>query len=147
MADVTWHDRARSTLQRAREEQTSLLQAFTAGHTRSKLISQGQRVAEYSLRAILYARGIRVPKTHELHETAHKWRDVLGDIWAQLEPLLQHYRWLYPQRQVVDYQHADAPPSQGYAGVDDPPVPEESVARALEAANRFCELAERAVEG
>lgn len=113
MADVTWHDRTRSALERAREEQASLLQAFTAGHTRSKLISQGQRVAEYSLRAILYARGIRVPKTHELHATAHKWRVVLSDIWAELEPLLQHYRWLYPQRRLLTTSTRTRRPAKG----------------------------------
>jgi HEPN domain-containing protein len=121
------------------------VQASVAGHTRSKLISQSQTVAEYSLKAILYARGIRVEKTHELHSIAERWRGALADIWLELEPLLQQYGWLYPQRLVADYQHADAPPSRGYGGVDDPPVAEQSVDRALDAARQFCALAERVV--
>jgi HEPN domain-containing protein len=145
MPGVSGDDRARSSLQRAREEHADLEHALGADHTRSKLISQGQRVAEHSLRAILYARHIRIPKTHELHEIAEKRCDALTDIWQELEPLLKHYDWLYPQRLVADYRHADAPPSDGYAGVDEPSVPEENVERALEAAHQFLALAERVV--
>jgi HEPN domain-containing protein len=143
MPDPDWHGHARSALQRGREELTDLLHACAGGHTRSKLISQAQTVAQYCLRAILYARGIRVGKTHELQEISERWRGRLVDIRQELEPLLHDYGWLYPQRLIADYQHADAPTMQDHPAVDHPPIGDESVERALEAARQFCALAER----
>lgn len=146
MSTVTLRDRAFSCLQRGREEHDDAVNAEASGHTPSKIISQGQTAAEYFLKAILYSRGIRIEKTHEVHDVATKRRRLLDDIWHELKPLLEEYGWLCPARIVADYQHADSPPSHLHQGVSGPSVPRADVRRALDAAGRFRDLAERTVK-
>jgi len=141
MPDVTWNGRARSNLRRAQQEYEGLKRDYEAGHSKSKLISQSQRVAEYSLRAILYSYDIRIEKTHELNNVCQKYRERLNDIWLELEPFLEHYGWIYHERLLMDYQHMDLP------SYSIPPIPEENVDRALDTAQRFMQLAERVVGG
>lgn len=137
MSDVTWNDRAHSALYRTHQEYEDLKRAYEAGHSKSKLISQSWRVAEYSLRAILYSYDIRIERTHELNNVCQKYRERLSDIWLDLEPFLEHYGWIYHERRLMDYQHADSP------SYSTPPIPEENVDRALDTARRFMQLAER----
>jgi len=80
----TWSDRAHGALHRARQERESLHHAAAAGRTKAKLVSQSQRVAEYLLKPILHARGIRVSATHQPHEVAVGWRRMLADSWPEL---------------------------------------------------------------
>jgi HEPN domain-containing protein len=135
-----------SSLLRAREEYEDLVTGAQSGHRPSKLVSQGQRAAEYFFRAILYAKGVPIEKTHELQEVAGKHRGMLTDIWPDLEPLLEEYGWLYPQRIIIDYHHQDVPQSEAHPGVAEPEVSRADLDRALNGARRFRELAERVVD-
>jgi HEPN domain-containing protein len=146
MSIVTLRDRAFSCLQRGREEHDDAVNAEASGHTPSKIISQCHTAAEYFLKAILYSRGIRIKKTHEVHDVATKWRRLLDDIWHELKPLLKEYDWLYPARIVADYPHADAPLSHLHQGISEPSVSRADVRRALDAAGQFRDLAERTVK-
>jgi HEPN domain-containing protein len=135
-----------SSLLRGREEYEDLVGGAQSGHRSSKLVSQSQRAAEYFFKAILYAQGVPIEKTHELHRVARKHRGMLTNIWPDLEPLLEEYGWLYPQRIIMDYHHQDVPRSEVHPGAAEPEVSRADLDRALDGARRFRELAERVVD-
>ncbi|MDX1502687.1 MAG: HEPN domain-containing protein [Thermoanaerobaculia bacterium] len=142
---VTWDERAVSCLIRARQTLEDLAAARSAGHQRSKMISQAQRVSEYALKAILYKRRIRVGKTHRLDQIAMDRKGTLIDLWSTLAPLLEAYSTLWTDRQMADYRHADVPPMDDFPGVASPPLSDRQVDRALRTAHGLRELAESVV--